>query len=93
MKLIDKDKLIEKIKQDPNFQYIAQYRIIELIQEQEEIDMKTSYTVSPCKGCKDREEGCHQRCQRYRRWKQYHALIKYLKRAEEREETIRGGKR
>ena len=25
--------------------------------------------VSPCKGCKERKEGCHSRCDHYKDWK------------------------
>ena len=31
----------------------------------------------PCKGCKDREQGCHGRCERYSAWQERNAKVKH----------------
>lgn len=32
--------------------------------------------VAPCKGCEEREYGCHTHCMAYKRWKAKHEEIK-----------------
>jgi hypothetical protein len=40
---------------------------------------------SPCLGCKDREVGCHGRCEIYKAWTERHE--EYLKRVREQKQT------